>query len=137
MRRTLLRFAGRVVMSAMLIGLTLQPIAFSQEAPKPIRLRFARGRHITSARGLVGGEATNYYLVHGRAGQLLTVHAISRRKRTQVGVTLAKDDSYVPGKQKDSDLTRWQGRLPVTGDYLIQVNVSPYAEWYTLKVTLR
>jgi hypothetical protein len=67
----------------------------------------------------------------------MIVRALSRRKRTQVGVAFMEDSSYVAGKQKESDLTRWEGRLTRTGDYLIQVNVSPYSEWYTLSVTLR
>ena len=137
MRRILLRVTAVVLIGVAAAAATLSAIAISQGPPEPIRLRFPRGSRTTTARGLVGGEATAYYVVYGRANQTMTVHAISRRKRTQVGVTLAKDDGYVAGKQKDSDLTRWQGRLPVTGDYLIQVNVSPYAEWYTLKVTLR
>ena len=133
----LLRFSCVIIIGAALLMSTPQSVVFSQEPPKPTRLRFPRGSHTATARSMVGGEATDYYVVFGRAGQTLTVHAISRRKRTQVGVALAKDDSHVAGEQKDSDLTRWKGKLPSTGDYLISVNVHPYAEWYTLKVTLK
>ena len=137
MRRTLLRVSAGVLLGAAIITTTLQPVVLSQDPPKPTRLRFPRGGRTATARSLVGGEATDYYLVRGRAGQTMIVRALSRRKRTQVGVTFAEDDSYVAGKQKESDLTRWEGRLTRTGDYLIQVNVSPYSEWYTLRVTLK
>jgi len=67
----------------------------------------------------------------------VTIHAISRLKRTQVGISTADSDAYVPGKQSDDDLTRWTGTIQHTGDYVIRVNVSPYAERYTLKVRVQ
>jgi hypothetical protein len=137
MRRILLRVTAVGFLSWAIITTTLQPVALSQDLPKPTRLRFPRGSRTATARSLVGGEATDYYVVRGRAGQTMIVRALSRRKRTQVGVAFMEDSSYVAGKQKESDLTRWEGRLTRTGDYLIQVNVSPYSEWYTLSVTLR
>ena len=127
----------RTLLAATLIGLTIPNTVLSQNAPEPLRLRFPRGKNTTTAKGFVGGEATDYYVVHVRAGRKLIIHAISRRKRTQVSVAEAGSDSYVKGKQSDNDLTRWVGTVPRTTDYVIQVNVYPYAERYTLKVTLR
>ena len=127
----------KTLLVAALIGLTFPSLALSQGPPEPVRLRFARGKHTTTVRGFVGGEATDRYVVRLRAGQKLIVHAISRLKRTQVSVVSVVDDSDIVRKESDTDLTRWAGKVPRTGDYLIQVNVHPYAERYTLKVTVR
>ena len=87
-------------------------------------------------RGSVGGEATDYYLVRARAGQKLVVQAISRLKNTQVSVSQAEGDISL-ADERDCDQTRFEGRVPRTGDYLIRVNVHPCGEDYTLTVTVR
>ena len=127
----------KLLLTAALIASTFPSPALSQDVPEPVRLRFARGKHTTTVRGFVGGEATDRYVVRVRAGQKLIVHAISRLKRTQVSVISVDDDSDILARQSDTDLTRWAGTAPRTGDYIIQVNVHPYAERYTLKVTVR
>lgn len=127
----------RILLAAALIGLTFPSPVLSQDVPKPVRLRFARGKNTIIATGYVGGEATDYYVVRLRAGQKVTIHAISRRKRTQVSIAPAVGDFEVPGEQSDTDWTRWAGKVPRTGDYIIQVNVHPYGERYTLKVTVK
>lgn len=127
----------KLLLAAALIGLLFASLALCQDPPEPVRLRFARGKHTTTVTGFVGGEATDRYVVHVRANQKLIVHAISRRKRTQVSVFAVDDDSDILHNQSDNDLTRWAGKVPRTGDYVIQVNVHPYAERYTLKVTVR
>ena len=127
----------KLLLAAALIGLTFTSSALSQDAPEPVRLTFARGKHTTTVRGFVGGEASDRYVVRVRAGQKLIIHAISRRKRTQVSVFSVADDSDTLRNDSDTDWTRWAGKVPRTGDYIIQVNVHPYAERYTLKVTVR
>ncbi|MFS8086664.1 MAG: hypothetical protein ACMG6H_13610, partial [Acidobacteriota bacterium] len=109
----------------------------AQEEPKPKRLRIPRGKHSVVTRGLVGGEATDYYLVRARAGQKLTVRATSPLKHTQVNVSPEADDVHFANEPERSDLTRWTGTAPRTGDYLISVNVYPGGEHYTLRISVR
>jgi hypothetical protein len=128
----------KTVMAVVLIALTFSSVAFSQDAPAPpVRLRFARGKNTTTARGFIGGESTDRYIVRLRAGQTLIIQAISRLKRTQVGIFRADTDDYLEGKQSENDSTRWVGKIPRTGDYVIHVNVHPYAERYLLKLTVK
>ncbi|MGH9905154.1 MAG: hypothetical protein ACRD8U_06160 [Pyrinomonadaceae bacterium] len=123
----------------MLLTLLLSPaLTLAQLEQEPIRLRFPRGSDTAFAKGFIGGESTDYYVVRVRAGQKLIVDAISRRKRTQVYVSHAEDDASLTEVEPDrANLTHWEGIAPRTGDYLIRVNVHPYAERYTLKVTVR
>ena len=49
----------KLLLAAALIALTFPSSALSQDAPEPVRLRFARGKHTATVRGFVGGEATD------------------------------------------------------------------------------
>jgi len=107
---------------------------FAQNDPKPRRLKVPAGRKTVIARGLVGGEVTDYYLIHVEAGRRLIVRSTSRLKRTQVHVSAAAEEDALRDAPDRSDLTRWEGNVPRTGDYLISVNVYPGGEHYTLVV---
>ena len=126
-----------VVMVAVAALLSSTVTCLSQVERKPVRLRFPRGRNTAVVKGLVGGEVTDYYLVRARAGQRLIARATSPLRRTQVNVSWAADDAQLADEPERSDLTRWEGRVPRTGDYLITVNVYPGGEQYTLRVTVR
>jgi hypothetical protein len=125
------------ILFAAVIHLTLLPVTcFTQDPPKPRRLKFPRGRNAVIVKGLVGGEWTDYYLVHIKAGQRLIVRATSPLKFTRVDVSDADGQGGLQDPPDRSDHTRWEGTVPRTGDCLISVSVYPGSEHYTLRLTV-
>jgi hypothetical protein len=126
------------ILVAVVLHLTLLPvICFTQDPPKSRRLRFPPGRNVVFVKGLVGGEWTDYYLVHVKAGRRLIVRATSPLKLTRVEVSASDGGDGLKDPPDRSDHTRWEGTVPRTGDYLISVNVYPGSEHYTLRIIAR
>ena len=113
-------------------------VATSQvETSAPRRLR-----SMATARGFIGGEAHDGYVVRAREGQVLTVRLSWRSKgdnRASLAVSESPDfyssETAKFGAGYD-DGQRWSGRVPRTGDYYVYVVAHPSAH-YTLHVSLR
>jgi hypothetical protein len=132
------QFKHVAIIVVVVMYLTLLPVTcFTQDPPKSRRLRFPHDRNMVIAKGLVGGEWTDYYLVHVKLGRRLIVRATSPHMLTRVEVSHADGESGLQDPPNRSDQTRWEGKVPRTGDYLISVNVYPGSEHYTLTVTAR
>jgi hypothetical protein len=98
------------------------------------------------ARGFIGGESHDSYVIRARKDQRMTVRISSRHEHDVdagdnhadffVGERLNFDgDGAVKfGKESDGG-KRWSGKIPRTGDYYIYVMAHPTAH-YTLKITL-
>ena len=109
-----------------------------------------RLRNPGTARGFVGGESHDTYVIRARKGQTMTVQISWRRERNNeqgqnngnnhaefwVGESPDFDgDKVVLGKES-SEGKRWSCRIPKPGNYYIHVSAYPAAH-YTLSVTVR
>ena len=98
------------------------------------RIHFARGRTTAVEKGAVHRGMSHDYLLKAGAGQNMTVHLA-----TTEGVCF---DLYSPGlrDQLASCSKDWEGALPATGDYRINVLPDTTTERnipYTLELTVR
>lgn len=120
----------------LLVFLPLAP-AFAQAAepvPTPRKIHFATG----STRGTVGGHVprgrTDHYTLQAAAGQIMTVTITAPDDNAvfqiwEPGTTLERDTDGIlefkgtalRGAGETDDATRWTGRLPRTGTYLIVI----------------
>jgi hypothetical protein len=110
-------------------------ICLSQVDRTPVRLHFPPGRNTATVTGMVGGESTDYYVVHAKAGQKLIVRAVSPHQCTHVIVYQVEGDVPLSEKPQRMDLTHWDGKAPRTGDYRIEITAFPDDD-YTLYVTV-
>jgi len=98
------------------------------------RIKFARGRTTAVEKGTVHRGMSHDYLLKAGEGQNMTVHLAA-----SAGVCF---DLYSPGlrDQLSSCSRDWEGALPATGDYRINVLPDTTTERniaYTLEVTVR
>lgn len=99
-----------------------------------------RLRSPATARGFVGGESHDGYVIHARKGQLMTVRIGWLREddnRAEFSVSDSPDfgGQVEFGRVSDKG-RRWSGRIPATGDYYIYVVAHPTAQ-YKLKVRVK
>lgn len=94
------------------------------------------------ARGTIGGESHDSYVIRAGKGRLLTVKLSWRREgdnKASFSVTRSasffEGESVKFGKESD-DGKKFVGRVPRTGDYYIYLTAHPMAD-YTLRVTVR
>jgi len=98
------------------------------------RIKFARGRTTAVEKGAVHRGMSHDYLLKAGAGQNMTVHLAATE-----GVCF---DLFSPAMQNQlvSCSKDWEGALPATGDYRINVLPDTTTErniGYTLEVTVR
>ncbi|MCW5733406.1 MAG: hypothetical protein KIS73_04745 [Enhydrobacter sp.] len=134
---------------AALVLLPLGPAIAAEPLPKPKKIFFATG----STRGIAGGHVQRgRYDLHSltaNEGQLLTVTVTIPDDNALFhiyapGTTLGRDADgtlqfhgralHVPGDGNDS--TRWSGRLPATGTYLIAIGSTRGNARYSMDVRL-
>jgi hypothetical protein len=98
-----------------------------------------RLRSPATARGFIGGESHDSYVIHARKGQIMTVRISWRRSddnRTEFTVSKSPsffDDGQVVFGKKTDNGRNWRGEIPETGNYYIYVVAHPTAH-YILKV---
>jgi hypothetical protein len=129
------RRAGIYSALVIFILLATAGVSFAQKGRSVVRrVSFPRGRTTTILRGAVKRGLSHDYLLRAQAGQTMTVHLASESRA--VTFTIRTPDGDYP-----ADFARdWQGQLPVSGDY--RINVLPPTETeapasYTLEVTIR
>lgn len=101
-----------------------------------------RLRSPATVRGFIGGETHDAYVIRARKGQTLTVRLSWRGEggsRAEFGVSESPD--YYSGEPvrfgtRSGGGRRWAGRVPLTGDYYIDVVAHPAAR-YTLRVSVK
>lgn len=96
-------------------------------------LCFPDGKNTAVARGVIGGESQEFYILHLTAGRKLTVRITSFRNRAQFIVRTSDFAGVNFGTESDGG-NRWTGTIPQTGVYFISVVAHPTAR-YTLRVT--
>lgn len=95
-----------------------------------------------TAKGFIGGESHNCYLIRASRGKTMTVKISWRREddnnasfSVAKGTTPSNAEQVNFGRESNGGRT-WTGKIPVTGNYLIDVVAHPSAN-YTLRVTVR
>jgi hypothetical protein len=99
------------------------------------RLHIPTGRSSATAKGFVGGESHDSYVLRANAGQRMMVQVTSRGNHA--GFSISRTDFGEPvnfGKESRHG-TRWVGTLPESGDYYISVTAHPDSR-YILRVTI-
>ncbi len=101
-----------------------------------------RLRSPAKARGFIGGESHDSYMIRARKGQIMTVHISWRREDdNRAEFNVSQSPSFFNGgrvefgKETDSG-RRWHGKITKTGNYYIYVVAHPTAH-YTLRVTVK
>jgi hypothetical protein len=137
---------------ALLLAITILPLDLAVAAeplPTPRKFFFATG----STRGTVGGRVQRgehkLYSLSASAGQFMTVTLTTPDDNAvfelyEPGTTLGRDADgalefhgkslHVPGDGNDA--TRWSGRLPQTGTYLIAVGSTRGNARYSMDVRI-
>lgn len=98
-----------------------------------------RLRAPATIRGLIGGESTDRYVIRARKGQTITISIAWKKEEDNTAsfsLSPASDNSEQLAGQESDDGKRWTGKIPRTGDYLIEVVAHPYAH-YTLRARLK
>lgn len=95
-----------------------------------------------TARGFIGGESHDSYVIKATKGQTMTVQISWQRENgNKAEFTISKSANFFNGSpvnfgKESLNGKRWTGKLPQTGNYYIYVVANPSAK-YTLKVTVK
>lgn len=128
--------------SLFLIALTVLLLSASVSRSQDDTTPKKRLRSPATARGVIGGEAHDSYVIRARKGQTMTVRISWRREGdNSAGFSIAKGPNFFTDEQvdfgKESDGgKRWTGKIPTTGSYYIYVTGHPIAH-YTLRVQVK
>lgn len=99
------------------------------------RIQFGRGATSAEVSGRLTPHTSQAYLLRARAGQFMTVQLDSAQTSH---ITIYAMDGTVLANGNMSGATAWQGRLPVSEDYVVQVtNPTGRSVQYTLPVSIR
>ena len=127
----------KVKLAAAFFGLLLlATCAFAAQEGVTKHVRFARGRTTATVKNSVVRGTRDRYLVNARAGQKMTV-SITSVERNAVFAIYAPSHDTVEGASEDQAVKNWSGKLPESGDYVIEVGGTRGNATYTLKVTVR
>jgi hypothetical protein len=135
---------------ALALGFGIGAVAMAAEPiPSPKPFYFATG----SSSGTVGGHVLrgerNLYSLKAQAGQNMTVTLTAPDANAvfqvyEPGTTIGRDNdgflefhgTALPGAGETQDTTRWQGRLPKSGTYLIVVGGTRGNARYSMDVKI-
>ncbi|MCA1565076.1 MAG: hypothetical protein LC803_05475 [Acidobacteria bacterium] len=119
-----------------LLLLLLATCAFAAQEGLTKRVRFARGRTTATLKNSVVRGTRDRYIVGARAGQQMTV-SITSVERNAVFIIHPPSNDTPEGAEEMPESTDWSGKLPESGDYVIEVGGTRGNATYTLKVTVR
>jgi hypothetical protein len=127
----------RVKLTAAIFSLLLlATCAFAAQEGLTKRVRFARGRTTATFKHSVVRGTQDRYTVGARAGQKMSV-SITSIERNAVFTIYKPDGGTLEGAGEGEDASKWSGKLPAGGDYVIEVGGTRGNATYTLKVTVR
>ncbi len=101
--------------------------------PGAARITFAPGATYGSARGSIGPNQTENYVLQAGQGQPLLVTVSSQDNDVTMSITTASGTALLPASQARSS---WQGTLPSTQNYYIQIIGGNSEENYALSVSI-
>lgn len=93
-------------------------------------IRFPRGRTTAVLKNTIRACEIHEYYFRARAGQKITAHLATGERTTMNLFTNTTSDVVF------RDVRDWEGELPETGAYYIQIETGATAK-YTLEVTIR
>jgi hypothetical protein len=101
------------------------------------RIKFPRGRTSTTISNAVLREEIDEYLLGAKAGQRMTVEISSVEGNAAFLIHTPGRNGMLAGAGEGDDATSWEGELPATGDYVIEVAPTRGNATYRLKVQIR
>lgn len=127
-----------LMLATMAIVVLAVNVVWAQDDTTPKK----RLRNSATAKGLIGGESHDSYVVRVRKGQTMTVEISWQRKEdNRAEFTVSESSNFFNAAQVEfgtasNDGKRWSGKIPETKDYYIYVVGHPTAR-YTLKVSVK
>ena len=132
---TLKRRFGIVSLVASILICGTMSVSFADGVRK--RIKFPRGRTSTVINNAVLREDIDQYLVGARSGQRMRIEITSVEGNASFQIVRPGNKGMLPGAAFDDDATKWNGVLPETGDYVIEVAPTRGNATYRLKVEIR
>ena len=129
----LLTVANQGGKAAFAVDVSLQP-SLTLGNLLPRRLQLESDTHRTAVSGSVTAQAQARYLLHGEAGQHLTVEIDSAARSAQFGLVGVEDQQTY--KWVYDGASAWSGILPSTQDYLLILDSQAGTSDYDLVVTM-
>jgi hypothetical protein len=113
----------------------LMGLVFASE--RSYRIQFARGHNSAVVKGsVVRGERDGYRL-RAKVGQTMSVRLTSLESNAVFSIYPPGRRRPLPGTQDGADATRWTGKLPKSGEYLIQIGATRGNATYVLRVVVQ
>jgi hypothetical protein len=100
------------------------------------RVRFAPGHSSTVVKNAVVRGTRDRYVVGAKTGQTMTV-SIRALEHNAVFSIAQPGGKYLPRATEESDATKWSGKLPVSGDYVIEVGGTRGNANYSLTIAIK
>ncbi|HEY9405150.1 MAG TPA: hypothetical protein VIQ24_21040 [Pyrinomonadaceae bacterium] len=127
----------KVKTAAAFLGLLLlATCALAAQEGVTKHVRFAPGRTTATLKNSVVRGTRDRYLINARAGQKMTV-SINSLERNAAFAIYAPSHDTLEGASEHQEVKNWSGKLPESGDYVIEVGGTRGNATYTLKVTVR
>jgi len=101
------------------------------------RIKFPRGSTSTVINNAVLRDEIDQYILNARAGQKMKVDISSIEDNASFQITRPDKTQLLPGAGFDDDAKHWNGELPDSGDYTIEVAPTRGNATYRLKVEIR
>jgi len=108
--------------------------AFTTSAQE--RIKFKKGEYFTNIEGGVPRGEIYSYLVGASKGQFMTITIMSPEDNAVFYILRTDNWQYMSGATEDNPTTRWEGTLPMNGDYEIVVGSTRGGAEYTLQVVI-
>ena len=100
------------------------------------RIKFQRGRTSTVISNAVLRDEIDEYILNARAGQKMKVDISSVEDNASFQITRPDKTQLLPGAAFDDDAKHWNGELPESGDYTIEVAPTRGNATYRLKIEI-
>ena len=129
------RFFDRLTILLVVLMLGTVTLTFAEGVRK--RIKFPRGRTSTVINNAVLRDEIDQYILNARAGQKMKVDITSVEDNASFQITGPDKTQLLPGAGFDDDVKHWNGELPESGDYTIEVAPTRGNATYRLKVEIR
>jgi hypothetical protein len=126
------RMTFMVALVVLMMAAVWPPAAAAAPGPPATRIRFQPGATSRAVTGQLAARGTRSYVLRASAGQIMQV-ALWSNGAARILVRRADGAVLSQGSAQGQG---WQGRLPQTGDYLVQVAALDQAISYCLRVTI-
>jgi hypothetical protein len=130
-----LRSIDRLTILLFVLMLGTVTVTFAEGVRR--RIKFPRGSTSTVINNAVLRDEIDQYILNARAGQKMKVDISSIEDNASFQITRPDKTQLLPGAGFDDDAKHWNGELPDSGDYTIEVAPTRGNATYRLKVEIR